>query len=323
MTIPSTQEVEFVSQEFDAGGFSSHFEKKRWWSKFSRIPLYILTIVMVAPYYWMITSSFKAVQELREVPPTLWPRDWTFANYFNSNFGNVNFNSTDPSNQRGLFQRFEDQQFGFFHFVFNSFFIVISITLLTLFVASLAAYVISKHRMRGKRFIYLVIIGSMMVPWQVGLIPNFLTMSSLNWINTYWAYIVPAIPKAFIVFFLVQYLASIPDELIESARIDRAGEFTIYWRIIVPLMKPALIAMMIFAAIGEWNNFLWPLIIANSESMWNLPVALSSLRNDGAGNIGSQGIIMGASLIASIPTVILFLVAQKHFIRGIALSGIK
>ena len=177
--------------------------------------------------------------------------------------------------------------------------------------------------MKGKRLIYLTIIGSMMVPWQVGIIPNFLTMSNLNWLDTYWAYIIPALPKAFIVFFLVQYLSSIPDELVESARIDRASEFTIWWRIILPLLKPAMIAMMIFASIGEWNNFLWPMIIANSPEMWNLPVALSMLRNNGAGNIGMQGIIMGASLLASIPTVLLFLVAQKHFIRGIALSGIK
>jgi multiple sugar transport system permease protein len=121
----------------------------------------------------------------------------------------------------------------------------------------------------------------------------------------------------------VQYLSSIPDELVEAARIDGAREFTIYWRIILPLLKPALIAMMIFTAIGEWNNFLWPLIITNSQEMANLPVALAGLRNSGAGNIGMQGIIMAASLITSIPTILLFFLAQKHFIRGIALSGIK
>lgn len=315
---------EFVPKDtFDAGGFSSPFEKRSKWSKLRRIPLYLTTVIMVAPYYWMITSSFKSVQELQKVPPTVVPNKWLLVNYFNTNFGNVNNNSTDPSNQRGLFQRFEEVQFGFFHYVLNSLFIVVTITVATMLISSLAAYVVSKHRMKGKRLIYLTIIGSMMVPWQVGIIPNFLTMSNLNWLDTYWAYIIPALPKAFIVFFLVQYLSSIPDELVESARIDRASEFTIWWRIILPLLKPAMIAMMIFASIGEWNNFLWPMIIANSPEMWNLPVALSMLRNNGAGNIGMQGIIMGASLLASIPTVLLFLVAQKHFIRGIALSGIK
>lgn len=320
----TTIEEEFVPKEsYDAGGFSSPFEKKSKWAKLRRLPLYLVSVIMVAPYYWMITSSFKSVQELQKVPPTVLPETWTWVNYFNGNFGKVNNQSTDPSNQRGLFQRFEEVQFGFFHYVLNSLFIVITITIATMLIASLAAYVVSKHRLKGKRIIYLLIIGSMMVPWQVGIIPNFLTMSSLNWLDTYWAYIIPALPKAFIVFFLVQYLASIPDELVESARIDRASEFTIWWRIILPLLKPAMIAMMIFAAIGEWNNFLWPMIIASSEEMWNLPVALSMLRNNGAGNIGMQGIIMGASLLASIPTVLLFLFTQKHFIRGIALSGIK
>jgi multiple sugar transport system permease protein len=163
----------------------------------------------------------------------------------------------------------------------------------------------------------------MMIPWQVGLIPGFLLVDDLGWLNTYWAYIIPALPKAFIVFFLVQYLSSIPDELIEAARIDGAREWTIYFRIVLPLLKPAMIAMMIFTAIGEWNNFLWPLIITQSQNMANLPVALALLKNSGAGNIGTQGVIMAAALLVSLPTIILYFLTQRHFIRGIALSGIK
>ena len=156
-----------------------------------------------------------------------------------------------------------------------------------------------------------------------GLIPNFLLVHNLGWLNTYWAYIIPALPKAFIVFFFVQYLSSIPDELIEAARIDGAKEFVIYWRIILPLLKPAIIAMMILTAIGEWNNFLWPLIITESESMANLPVAIALLKNSGAGNIGSQGPLMAFALLISLPTILLYFVTQKHFVRGIALSGLK
>jgi multiple sugar transport system permease protein len=252
------------------GNFSNPFEKKSQ-KKWRRLPLYLLTVVMIAPYYWMITSSFKSVKELQEVPPTLYPKNWILGNYYDKNF--------DPKQYQqdvlqGLFQRYPDIEFGFFRFMFNSVFVNISITLLTLFIGSLAAYVVSKHRFRGKRAIYLTIIGSMMIPWQVGLIPGFLLVDDLGWLNTYWAYIIPALPKAFIVFFLVQYLSSIPDELIEAARIDGAREFTIYWRIVLPLLKPALVAMMIFTAIGEWNNFLWPLIIVQTQDMANLPVAL-------------------------------------------------
>lgn len=303
-----------------SGSFTNPFEKKSRSAKLRRAPIYLLTLVMIAPYYWMITSSFKSVKELQVVPPTVWPHKWISGNYFDKNFDPVNYKQDV---MQGLFQRYPDLKFGFFRFMINSFVVNISITVLTLLIGSLAAYVVSKHRFKGKKAVYLVIIGSMMIPWQVGLIPGFLLMDTFGWLNTFYAYIVPALPKAFIVFFLTQYLTSIPDELVEAARIDGANEFTIYFRIILPLLKPALIAMMIFTAIGEWNNFLWPLIITTSQDMATLPVALANLKNAGAGNIGTQGVIMAASLITSIPTITLYFLTQKHFIRGIALSGLK
>ena len=303
-----------------SGSFSNPFEKRSRSSRLRRLPIYLLTVVMIAPYYWMVTSSLKSVKELQIVPPTFFPKEMILGNYYDKNFDPQIF---QQEVMQGLFQRYPDLKFGFFRFMINSVVVNISITVLTLIIGSLAAYVVSKHRFKGKRIIYLIIIGSMMVPWQVGLIPGFLLVDDLGWLNTYWAYIVPALPKAFIVFFLTQYLTSIPDELVEAARIDGASELTIYYRIILPLLKPALIAMMIFTAIGEWNNFLWPLIITTSQDMATLPVALANLRNSGAGNVGTQGIIMGASLITSIPTIALYFITQKHFIRGIALSGLK
>ena len=320
VTVTKKQQRELERAMERGGNFSNPFEKKSQRRWLRRLPIYLLTVVMIAPYYWMITSSFKSVKELQEVPPTLFPKKAILGNYYDSNFNPKLF---QQDVMQGLFQRYPDIKFGFFRFMFNSIFVDVAITILTLFIGSLAAYVVSKHRFRGKRAIYLTIIGSMMIPWQVGLIPSFLLVDSLGWLNKYWAYIIPALPKAFIVFFLVQYLTSIPDELVEAARIDGAREFTIYWRIVVPLLKPALIAMMIFTAIGEWNNFLWPLIIVQTQDMANLPVALAFLRNAGAGNIGVQGVIMAASLITSIPTILLFFLTQKHFIRGIALSGLK
>jgi multiple sugar transport system permease protein len=313
-------DIEHVAKSESFGGFTNPFEKKGKYYKLRRLPIYLLTVVMLAPYYWMVTSSFKGVKELQEVPPTIFPKKPILGNYYDSKFDPTTYQQDVV---QGLFQRFPKVQFGLWRFFFNSVFVDVAITSLTLFIGSMAAFVVAKHKLKGKRGIYLVIIGSMMIPWQVGLIPNFLLVHNLGWLNTYWAYIIPALPKAFIVFFFVQYLSSIPDELIEAARIDGAKEFVIYFRIVLPLMKPAMIAMMILTAIGEWNNFLWPLIITNSESMANLPVAIALLKNSGAGNIGTQGPLMAIALLVSLPTIILYFLTQKHFVRGIALSGLK
>ena len=221
-----------------SGNFQAPFERTGRMAKLRRIPIYLLTVVMIAPYYWMITSSFKSVAELQEVPPTLFPKKTILGNYYDSRWDPLTYKQDVI---QGLFQRYSDIKFGFMRFMFNSIYVDVLITILTLFIGSLAAYVVSKHRFKAKRAIYLVIIGSMMVPWQVGLIPGFLLVDKFGWLNSYFGYVVPALPKAFIVFFLVQYLSSIPDELVEAARIDGAREFTIYWRIIVPLLKPALI----------------------------------------------------------------------------------
>ena len=302
------------------GGFTNPFEQRGRNRSLRKLPLYFMIIIMIAPYYWMITSSFKSVKELQSNPPTFWPKKWILGNYYDTRFNPIKF---QQDVQQGLFQRFPELKYGFLRFVFNSLFVTITTTFLTLFIGALAAYVISKHRFKGKRVIYLIIIGSMMIPWQVGIIPNFLTIKNLGWINSYWAYIIPALPKAFIVFFLAQYLSGIPDELIEAARIDGANEYRIFWSIVLPLMKPALVAMMILTAIGEWNNFLWPLIITDTQSMYNLPRAIADISNSAQGNLGSQGVLMAAALLTSLPTILLFFFTQRHFVRGIVLSGIK
>ena len=302
------------------GGFTNPFEQRGRYRSLRKLPLYFMIIIMIAPYYWMITSSFKSVKELQSNPPTFWPKKWILGNYYDTRFNPIKF---QQDVQQGLFQRFPELKYGFLRFVFNSLFVTITTTFLTLFIGALAAYVISKHRFKGKRVIYLIIIGSMMIPWQVGIIPNFLTIKNLGWINSYWAYIIPALPKAFIVFFLAQYLSGIPDELMEAARIDGANEYRIFWSIVLPLMKPALVAMMILTAIGEWNNFLWPLIITDTQSMYNLPRAIADISNSAQGNLGSQGVLMAAALLTSLPTILLFFFTQRHFVRGIVLSGIK
>jgi len=281
-----------------------------------QLPFYLLALTMIFPYYWMTIGAFKPSNEVVKYPPTFVIEHPTLANYYNPS------KSTVSGGLPGLFQYFESVPLRFGTFFLNSVIISSSITILSLIVASAAAYVLAKHDLPEGHVMFLAILASMMIPWQVTLIPNFLLVKSLGWLNTYWGYIIPALPKAFAVFFLRQYMLSLPDDLLDAARIDGASEIRIWWQIILPLVKPALAAMTIFIILNEWNNFVWPLIVAQKDNMATLTVAISRLLT-GFPGADRQGVLMAASLLASIPTVIVFLVFQKHFIKGIALTGLK
>ncbi|TMR22164.1 carbohydrate ABC transporter permease [Nonomuraea turkmeniaca] len=283
-----------------------------------RLPFYLLALTMIAPFYWLLITVFKPPRELARTPPSFVPESPTFANFYDPEWS---AQAVNPGHLQGIFQRYQ-VDLGFWRFMFNSILITTSITVGSLLICSLAAYVIAKHDIKGRRTIFLLIIASMMVPWQTTLIPNYVIMRNLGWLDSYEAYIVPALAKAFVLFFLVQFLQSIPNELIQAARVDGAGEWRIWWRIVLPLLRPALAAMSIFIVLAEWNNFLWPLIIVQSDEMANIPVALARL-NSYFGGPDHQGAIMAGGLLASVPTIAFFLIFQKYFTRGIALSGIK
>ncbi|KAA9377446.1 carbohydrate ABC transporter permease [Microbispora cellulosiformans] len=283
-----------------------------------RLPFYLLSLTMIAPFYWMLITVFKPVTELDRQPPSFVPEHPTLDNFYDPGYSPTKVN---PGHLQGLFQRFQ-VDFGFGRFMFNSLLITVTITVGSLLIASLAAYVITKHRVPGRRLIFLMIVASMMVPWQTTLVPNYVIMRNLGWLDTYQGYVIPALAKAFVLFFLVQFLHSIPDELIQAARVDGAGEWRIWWRIVLPLLRPALAAMSIFIVLAEWNNFLWPLILVQSDEMANIPVALARLNSyfTGAQN---QGAIMAGGLLASLPSIAFFLAFQRYFTRGIVLSGLK
>ncbi len=284
-----------------------------------RLPFYLLAVTMIIPFYWMVITVFKPFQEITRQPPSFVPANPRLTSFYDPAWTPA---QPDPAHTSGLLQRFPQVSLGFWRFMINSLVITTSITVLALLVCSLAGYVIAKHRIPGRRVIFIVIIASMMVPWQTTLIPNYVIMRNLGWLSTYQGYIVPAIAKAFVVFFLVQYLHSIPNELIHAARVDGAGEWRIWWRIVLPLLRPALAAMSIFIVLAEWNNFLWPLIIVQSDGMANIPVALARMNSYYVG-AQSQGAIMAGALLASLPTIVFFLIFQRHFTRGIVLSGLK
>jgi multiple sugar transport system permease protein len=284
-----------------------------------RLPFYLLALTMIMPFYWMLITVFKPFSEVTRQPPSFVPEHPRFDSFYDPAWTP---HRTSTAHTNGLFQRFPQVSLGFWRFLINSLLITMTITVGSLLICSLAAYVIAKHRIRGRRVIFLVIVASMMVPWQTTLVPNYVIVRNLGWLDTYQGYIVPALAKAFVVFFLVQYLHAIPDELIQAARVDGAGEWRIWWRIVLPLLRPALAAMSILIVLAEWNNFLWPLIIVQSDRMANVPVALARMNSYYVG-AQSEGAIMAGALLASLPTIVFFLAFQRHFTRGIVLSGMK
>lgn len=283
------------------------------------LPLILAAVAMIGPYYWMVIGAFKSFPELQAAPPTFYLAHPTFDSFYNPEWSATSGLSQEA---QGLFQNYPNVPGGFLRFYGNSLFVTIVNTILGLLIASLAAFVLAKHRFPGRNLLFIIILASMMVPWQVALIPSFMIVRDLGWVDTYWALIIPALPKAFTLFFLRQYMLSIPDELVDAARVDGASEIRIWWQIMLPLVIPAMIAMGLFMFLGEWNNLVWPLVVIQSQELRTLPMVMSTMVSQYQAPV-NLGMVMAAALLVSLPTLILFVVFQKQFVRGIALTGIK
>ncbi|MBN1429159.1 MAG: carbohydrate ABC transporter permease [Anaerolineae bacterium] len=279
-----------------------------------RLPILLLALTMIIPYYYMTISSFKTVQELKRYPPTFWPQAITLNNFYDPT-------PTELEHTRGLFQYFDKTSLRFGRILLNSLFIAVVNPLMQLLLASMVAYVLAKRRVPGGNFIFLFILASWMIPWPVTLIPNFLTISSLKWVNTYAGLMVPGWVSAFAVFFLRQYMLSIPDELVDAARIDGAGELRIWWQVVMPLATPALAALGVFAVLGSWNNFVWPLIVAQDNAHFTVPVAMAQLSTVLTG--ATAGAVMLGALLSSLLPMAFFFRFQKEFVENIAMTGVK
>ncbi len=202
----------------------------------------------------------------------------------------------------------------------NSVFIATASTLLTLFFCSLGGYAFAKYQFRGQKILFGILLASMMVPFQVLLVPLFGLMYDIGWLNSYKAIVIPFSVGAFGVFLMRQFIVTIPSELLDAARIDGCSEFGIYYRIVLPIIKPALGALTIYSFLGSWNGYLWPLIILRDEAKYTLPIGLANLvgiyRQD-------YGMLMAGTLLSLMPIVILFLAMQREFVQGITLGGVK
>ena len=202
----------------------------------------------------------------------------------------------------------------------NSIFVAGTVTVSNLFLCSLAGYAFAKLRFPGRDAIFLALISAMMIPWQVFLIPGFIIVKNLGWLNTYRALIVPNLAMPFGIFMCRQYMMSIPDGLIEAARIDGYNEFGIYWRVILPLVTPALATLAIFTFLSQWNSFVWPLIVTQSSHMRTVPLIIAVLNGQFGANFA---MMMAGALVVTLPMLLVFLLFQRQFIKGVFLTSIR
>ncbi|MEO7123501.1 MAG: carbohydrate ABC transporter permease [Lacisediminihabitans sp.] len=254
-------------------------------------------IVVLVPIAWLVLSSFKTPTELASRPQVLLPA------------------SLAPTNYVDALQRF-----GFLTYLRNSVVVTVAATALTLVVNSMAAYAFSKYNFRGRDFLFVTTLATIMIPLQVILIPVYQVISSLGMANTLWGLIIPGAATPTGVFLLRQYMLTIPDELIEAARIDGAGEFRIFLTVIIPLAKPALAVLTIFSVIWRWNDFVWPLIVAQSQSVYTLPVAIAQFSGE---LVVPFNLVLAMSVLSILPIIIIFLFLQRNIVSGIAQTGLK
>ncbi len=255
------------------------------------------SLLMLLPFLWMISTSLKPANEVMMLPPKWIPSEILWENYR---------------------EAWNIAPFG--RYLLNSIIVTVLSTVGELITTILAAYAFSRIQFYGRDILFSFLLGTMMVPGEVLLIPNFVTLSNLGWIDHYEALIIPWIASIFAIFLLRQYFLSIPKELTYAAKIDGCSDFRFLWSIMVPLAKPALITIALLKAIGSWNAFLWPLIVTNSKDMRTLPVGLTSFSTE-AGTI--YELLMAGSTMIILPMIILYLFLQKYIIEGISRSGIK
>jgi multiple sugar transport system permease protein len=266
------------------------------------VPLHLALIVglvvMAIPFVWMILGSFKTTSELRQATPTWLPEDPTLENY------------------RELFSRLD-----FPRFFFNSAIVAVTVTAGNLVFASMLGYALAKLEFPGKRVLLVVVVSTLMIPVFVTFMPLFVIVSNLGLANTHAALILPFLAGAFGVFLMRQYILGIPDELLDAARIDGAGEFTIFFRIVLPLCGPALATLAVLTFLSQWNSFLWPLVVASTENMFTLPVVVALFsRGEQESDLALQ--LAGATVVV-LPMIILFFAMQRYVIQGVARTGLK
>jgi multiple sugar transport system permease protein len=256
-----------------------------------------LAAMSLFPLLWMVSVSFMPAGAASTLPPPLLPAAPTLDNY------------------RELFERV-----GMGRYLFNSFLVATAVTLGSVALNVMAGYAFAKLEFAGRERIFRWLIAALVIPGQVAMMPLFLELKALGLVNSYGGVIIPALASIFGIYLVRQYARSIPDELIEAARIDGASELGIFTRIIVPLLRPIIVTLAVFSFLASWNDFMWPLIVLTDEGHYTLPVALASLSRE---HVQDNELMMAGSVVTVLPVLALFLVLQRHYIEGLLAGSIK
>ncbi len=259
--------------------------------------LFVTAAITLSPIVWMVSVSLMPLGESSTYPPPFIPTEVTFEHYFN------------------LFDRLNLARY-----LLNSTVIAVSVTALSLIINSMAGFAFAKYRFRGRDKLFRFLLAGMVIPAQVTMLPLFLMLNKMGFINTYIGVMIPGMATIFGIFLMRQYMLSIPDSLIDAARIDGASDFMVYWRLVIPLCKPIFVTLAIFTFMGTWNDFLWPLIVMTDDTMYTLPVALANLMGE---HVQDTELMMAGSVLTILPVMLVFMVLQKYYIRGIMMGSVK
>jgi multiple sugar transport system permease protein len=259
--------------------------------------LVALAAATLAPLLWMVSASLMPAGEASSLPPRLLPSSPTLAHY------------------RDLFTRLDLGRTAL-----NSLLLASAVTLGSVLFNGMAGYAFAKLRFAGRARLFRVLMAALIIPTQVAMLPLFLLLRAAGLVNSYWGVILPSLASIFGIFLVRQYALSIPDELLEAARIDGAGELTIFRQLVLPLCRPILVTLAVFTFLATWNDFLWPLIVLTDQSMYTLPVALANLQGEHQQDVE---LMMAGAVLTMLPVLVLFLSLQRHYLEGIMLGSSK
>jgi multiple sugar transport system permease protein len=260
--------------------------------------LTVTALAVMLPFIWMISTSLKGQKEVFTYPPSWLPKEWRWQNYIDAWRG-------------AMFGRY----------FFNSVFVALAVTVGQIVTCSMAAYAFARMRFKGKDLMFALFLSTTMISTQVTLVPSYLVMKTLGWLDSYKALIVPFLTSPFAIFIMRQSFMTIPRELEEAARLDGCGRVRFLVQILLPLCKPVIAAQALFAFMGNWNSYMWPLIVTTSKELRTLQIGLRYFVNQEGGT--QWGLFMAAAVLVSVPVIALYFTVQKQFVEGIATTGLK